>query len=104
LKTLRDYRGSEIRLTDERLAHILDHPEMSGMGAGIKETLTRPERVVRSSSDEGVRLYYRFYPQTSVGGKVLCVVVKFPVDDAFVITAYLTDKIKKGEVLWSATS
>jgi hypothetical protein len=29
-----------------------------------------------------------------------CVVVKYFSDDAFVITAYLTDTIKAGEILW----
>ena len=35
-----------------------------------------------------------------VGDKWLCVVVKYTADDAFVLTAYLTDKLKKGEQLW----
>jgi hypothetical protein len=26
-----DYQGKGIRLTEERLAHILEHPEMTGM-------------------------------------------------------------------------
>lgn len=30
----------------------------------------------------------------------LCVVVKYAANDAFVLTAYLTDKPKKGEQLW----
>ncbi len=64
--------------------------------------------MVRSCGDEEVRLYYhlyyRFYPETRVGDKFLCVVVKVRVDDAFVITAYLTDKVKEGESLWDATS
>jgi hypothetical protein len=34
------------------------------------------------------------------GGKWLCVVVKCLQDDAFVVTAYLTDKPKAGENLW----
>jgi hypothetical protein len=104
LKLLRDYQGTEIRLTDERLEHILEHPEMASLEPEIVETLARPERVVRSRSDEEARLYYRFYPETAVGGKFLCVVVKFRTDDAFVLTAYLTDKIKRGELFWNATS
>ena len=47
-----------------------------------------------------VRLFYEFYAQTIVGGKWLCVVVKYPENDAFVVTAYLTDKPKTGEDLW----
>ena len=45
-------------------------------------------------------LYYRYYAQTIVGGKWFCIVVKQLKNDAFIITAYLTDRIKKGEILW----
>jgi len=34
------------------------------------------------------------------GNKYLCIVVKFKEKDAFVITAYFTDSIKKGEAIW----
>jgi hypothetical protein len=53
-----------------------------------------------SRSDAAVRLFYEFYARTIVGGKWLCVVVKYEKDDAFVVTAYLTDKPKAGEDLW----
>jgi hypothetical protein len=42
MTTLHDYEGLAIRLTDERLAHILDHPEMIGLEAAIEETLKKP--------------------------------------------------------------
>lgn len=35
-----------------------------------------------------------------VGGKYLCVVVKVTNGDAFVMTAYLTNKIKRGNAIW----
>lgn len=92
-----------VRLTDERLAHILDHPEMVGLGTAISETLKDPLLVIQSISDEGARLYYRFYSGTPVGDKFVCVIVKIKPGDAFVLTAYLTDKTKKGTVLWSAS-
>ncbi len=55
-------------------------------------------------SDKAVRLYYRFYSGTRVGDKFMCVAVKFRPGDPFVLTAYLTDKPKKGTVLWSANT
>lgn len=67
MKTLKDYQGRDIRLTDERLAHIIGHP---------------------------------FFFGTRVGDKWLCVVVKYKTEDAFVLTAYLTDRPKKGERIW----
>jgi len=59
-----------------------------------------PSEVRRSSSDETVKLFYEFYAQTRFGGKWLCVVVKYMPDDAFVITAFLTDAMKTEETLW----
>jgi hypothetical protein len=97
---LKDCFGSSVRLTDERLAHILEHPEMIGLRAEIRRVLLEPQMVRRSRSDEAVRLFYEFYAQTIVGGKWLCVVVKYAENDAFVVTAYLTDKPKAGEDLW----
>ena len=61
LKILLDYDKRAIRLTAERLAHILEHPEMAGMEQAIERTLSQPLRVVRSISDPAVSLYYRFY-------------------------------------------
>jgi len=48
-------------------------------------------------------LNYRYYYSTKVGDKWLCVVVKYAAEDAFVLTAYLTDKPKKGVQLWPST-
>jgi len=62
MEILTDYQNRQIRLTEERLQHILDHPE--------------------------------------IGAKWLCVVIKDNSDDAFIITAYLTDKLKQGLELW----
>jgi len=101
MRLLRGHRSILVRLTDERLAHILEHPEMKAMEGAIEQTLLRPEYVVQSSSDPDAHLYYRFFPRTQVGEKYLCVVVKVKGSDSFVLTAYLTDTVKKGEVLWS---
>jgi len=97
---LRDYAGYHIRLTDERWAHISEHPEMAGMRQALEETLQSPSVVVESSSDPAARLFHRFYDGTMVGAKYLCVVVKFSAQDAFVVTAYLTDRLKRGKIVW----
>ena len=100
MKVLKDYQGRAVRLTDERLAHILEHPEMAALETALTETLAHPALVVQSRSDPNAELSYRFYLGTRVGDKWLCVVVKYAPDDAFVLTAYLTDQPKKGEQLW----
>jgi hypothetical protein len=100
LRVLTDYTGRQIRLTDERVAHVLEHPEMVGLEDGIVETLVEPASVVESKSDATVDLFYRYYRRTRVGGKWLCVVVKVGVREPFVVTAYLADKVKQGSVIW----
>lgn len=45
-------------------------------------------------------MFYEFYAKTMVGGKWLCVVVKYAPEDAFMVTAYLTDQLKAGETIW----
>jgi|ERR1051325_7462675 hypothetical protein len=100
MKTLADCFGNHVRLTAERLAHVLEHPEMGGMATEIPRVLRSPRLARRSQPDPTVRLFYDFYSQTILGGKWLCVVVKYVADDAFVVTAYLTETPKAGEDLW----
>jgi hypothetical protein len=90
-----------VRVTGERLAHVLERDEMVGEELRIAETLADPDIVIQSASDPEVRLYHRFYSQTPVGAKHLCVVVKWRIDDAFMITAYFTDRTKRGRALWN---
>ena len=73
---------------------------MAGLEGTVAETLRPPELVIRSQTDETAALNYRYYLRTLVDDKRLCVVVKYADADAFVVTAYLTDKPKRGEVLW----
>ena len=100
MQILIDYEGRAIRLTDERLEHILEHPEMHGMEQRIAETVRSPQKVVESLSDTRTWLYYRVYLGTRVGDKHLCVVVKVADNDAFVLTAYLTTRPAQGKQLW----
>jgi hypothetical protein len=60
MKTLRDCFGGVVRLTDERLAHILEQAEMQGIAFEIERVLLQPQLVRRSRSDEAVRLFYEF--------------------------------------------
>lgn len=97
---LHDLQGREVRLTDERLAHILGHPEMQGQEQRIAETLLSPHAVILSHHDPSVHLYHRLFSRTPVTRKYLVVVVKYFVQDAFVITAFFTDREKRGERIW----
>ena len=99
---LKDYQGKAVRLTDERLQHILEHPEMANLEGALEETLRLPQFVIQSRTDPTAELSYRFYVGTKVGDKWFCVAVEYAPDDAFVVTAYLTDKLKKGKQPWSS--
>jgi hypothetical protein len=100
VKLIRDCFGRSVRLTDERIIHILQHQEMAGLEPEIERVLQSPFKVRVSRSDHTVQLFYEFYAETRVGEKWLCVVVKYSPDDAFVVTAYLTDQLKTGETIW----
>lgn len=101
-----DFQGQAIRLPYERWLHIIDptgrHPYMAAMLSELLETLSTPDIVRRSNSEPArVRLYYKWFDNIAVGNKWLCVVVEFLVDDdAFIRTAYVTDRLKRGEELW----
>ena len=97
---LRDVWRNSVSLTEERRVHLLEHPEMREQEDKLAETLLEPDVVIQSQTDNTVRLFHRLYPGLTIGDKYLCVVVKYVGSDIFVITAYFTDKIKRGEILW----
>lgn len=100
MKYFQDRFGRKINLTDERLAHILEHPEIVDAENKIEETLLFPQRVVRDEEDSNVWLYYRPYvpPQESF----LLVIVKVSNGEGFVITAFVVKNIRKGGTIWKA--
>jgi len=44
MKVFKDYAGRAVRLTPEREAHILDHPEMLDLLEEIQEAISVPEK------------------------------------------------------------
>lgn len=100
MRILRDCFGNSIRLTTERLEHIRLHPEMVDLETETGFALESPNAARRPRTDTDVNLFYRFCRATIVGDKWLCVVAKRDSTGAFVVTAYLTDKMKQGEDIW----
>jgi len=76
MKRFKDSHGRQIRLTSERREHI-----------------------VKSRVAPDAELFYRYYEETPVTDKHLCVIIK-TAKDPFIITAFYTDTVKGGEVLW----
>ena len=100
MKILKDLFGNTVRLTDERYNHILEHEEMNELSNKIEKVLSEPDYIIQSVVDTNVNIFTRFYITKSFGGKYLCVVIKYLLDDAFIITSYITNKLPKGETIW----
>jgi len=60
MKVIKDYQGKPVRLTDERLNHIKEHPEMVNMDSTLDETLTTPQLVLQSVTNDTANLNYRY--------------------------------------------
>jgi len=73
------------------------HLEIEGKEKEVKETLTEPDEIRQSISDDLVYLYYKHYGKLS-----LSVVVKHKNGEGVIITAYYTDRIKEGKQFYKA--
>lgn len=89
--------GLTVRTTDSYWERIITfkHPSMRDRLEAVKETLATPTEIRVSLKDENVLLYYRPF-----GLYFICVVVKRTNGDGFIVTTYLTDKIKEGYRTW----
>ncbi len=92
--------GYRVVLTRDRWREIVrfKHPALAGHEAEVRACLRDPEVVRASAKDADVHLYYR----TSEHGYV-CVVVGQSDDpqERFVISAYFTRAVKRGQELWT---
>jgi len=89
--------NKRIRTTKDYWSFIisLKHLEMEGKEEDVKKTLRDPDFVRVSQDDPNVVLYYRRY-----GKYFICVVARHLNDEGFLITTYITDKVKEGEEIW----
>jgi len=85
-----------IELTYERKNHIIEyHPDVNTHLSKITEVLENPDQVRKSKHDPKVFLFYKYFTNLK-GGKYFVVVAKTNLRN-FILTCYLTDKIKTGE-------
>jgi hypothetical protein len=89
--------GKKIHTTKSYWEKIVTtkHPAIKGRESEVKKTLTDADEVRDSKADNTVFLYYR---ATKKG--FLCVVAKHQNSSGFIITAYITEKIKEGRTIW----
>jgi hypothetical protein len=91
-----------IRLTDERISHILkNHPEMKNCISWMIETIENPDFI--SAGDFGELIAIRKYKKTPVTiDKYLTVVYKeTSLVDGFILTAYFSRSFNsKRRIIW----
>ena len=89
--------GVKIRTTKDYWEYLIDkkHPLMKGKEGIVKEILVNPDEIRRSLIDEKVHLYYKQMD------RLYCVAVKYVNGEGFLITAYPTDKVREGEIIWT---
>jgi len=92
--------GRTIRSTKSHWKTIATkkHPSVAGMVKEVKLTLVNPDEIRRSRYNNSIYLYYK-----RLDDRLICVVAKHLDEEGFVVTAYLTDKIKRGETIWRKT-
>ncbi len=89
----------KIKFTNERKEHIaIRHPEITEFNI-FESVLKEPNLIKTSTYDDNVLLYYK-----NIGGgyQYFVVVVKLLNGEGFVLTAYKTNIIKGGRVIWKS--
>lgn len=73
----------------------IKHRVVRGLEDWVKEALINPVEVRRSPRNSSVYLYYGCYRD-----KFICVVAKHLNGEGYIITAYVTARFVRGEVVW----
>lgn len=90
--------GVTIRTTKDYWQHIITikHPSVAKYEFEVKGSLKDPDSIRRSKQDRRVHLYYK-----SIGKLYICAVADhITTNEGYLITAYLTDRIKEGEQIY----
>ena len=93
--------GVMIRTTKEYWQRIITtkHPSIAKYESQVKNILSNPDEIRRSRQDSRVHLYYK-----SFGKLYICVIADHVTSkEGYIITAYLTDRIKEGEQIYVKT-
>ena len=90
--------GTLIRLTQERWKHIINnHSELLDYKSEVLTTIENPDKILEGSQNELLAI------KEIIVGKYLVVVYRELLNDGFIITAYLTRRLRsleKRKQLW----
>lgn len=90
--------GVTVRTTKEYWERIIGtkHPSIAKYEKEVKDTLNDPDQIRKSKQDPRVRLYYK-----NIGKVYVCVVADHVTkSEGYIVTCYLTDRIKEGEQIY----
>ncbi|MBI2597469.1 DUF4258 domain-containing protein [Candidatus Daviesbacteria bacterium] len=90
--------GIIIRTTIDYWNRIITvkHPSIAKYESEVGDSLEDPDEIRRSKQDIKVHLYYK-----NIGKVYICVVAEHTnSQEGYIITAYLTDRIKEGEQIY----
>ena len=75
------------------------HPSIAKHEDDVEDALENPSEIRRSKQDPRVHLYYK-----DIGKLYVCVVTDhISENEGYIITAYLTDRVKEGEQIYVKT-
>lgn len=90
-----DRFGISFHLSDERWQHIISrHPELKNRKQDIQNVLLDPDLIIKTSRDPMVMIYHQ-----NEGTRYYLAIVAH-IEKRFIITAFITDKIKMGKIVW----
>ena len=86
-----------VRTSDEYWQKIIaKHSDIAELENSVKQTLADPDEVRLSNYDPNVLLFYRILKKK----RWMVAVTRRLDEEGFLITAYQTNAIKQGEILW----
>ncbi|MFM2428926.1 MAG: hypothetical protein RLZZ511_139 [Cyanobacteriota bacterium] len=105
------YLQTTVELTHEREQHILDrHPDLPDSYLSlIEQTLLNPDEVRCDQRFEETWLFSRWFSDIRRGRFLVVAVVsdhqgEATLDDRhWIVTAYLSNRVTQGDVVWTAT-
>jgi len=90
--------GVTIRTTKDYWRRIIStkHPSIAKHESDVKDTLKDPDQIRKSKQDPRVHIYYK-----DIGKIYVCVVADHLTNtEGYIVTSYLTDRIKEGEQIY----
>lgn len=89
----KDRTGRTIYLTDERYAHIKNHPEMQDSLRLIEKAVENPQKITTFPLDPDIRHFHTYHKNRKSKAKYLRVIVKYVNGEGFIITAFFVVEI-----------